>query len=206
MGTEMETLKKALQDNQTKKCLKEIIPNLIGVMYGNTVAMENLAVQIVKFPFFLRDQIFWEKFYSFLQGLDTPINKIKFFEKMQRDDKNALRLISYIDKVEDDKKVQYILNATYNLLDGHIDLSDYFRTCNIISRTIEEDLEYLATNIEISYIEENDVVDALTSVGLMVHTVFDGGDVLGNSHQQYSFTPFAHTIVKYALNRKETID
>lgn len=61
---------------------------------------------------------------------------------------NPFRLIEYIDRVETQKKIQYLVNATRCLLADFIDIATYFRICHAATYTLDEDLQFLKTHIE----------------------------------------------------------
>ena len=111
-----------------------------------------------------------------------------------------LRLLKCIDDAENMKKVWFLVNATRALLANLIEHKDYFRVCNAITNTLEEDLVFLSQHIGESDIKYSNSVQGLFNSGLMYQSVYDGGNAAGESDQRYSFTPFAQVVERYAIN------
>lgn len=113
----------------------------------------------------------------------------------RKKEENSFRLIEYIDRVETQKKIQYLVNATRCLLADFIDIATYFRICHAVTYTLDEDLQFLKTHIEKSNLSYDAYVQGLLTAGLMYQSVIDG-----NGDQKYSFTPMAEDVDRFAVS------
>lgn len=149
---------------------------------------------------YLREQLFWNKFSKFLEGIyhsEDDINNLRAkFSKYGTKEENAERLINYIDRAENQNKVQYLINATRCLLMDFISMPEYFRICNAVTYTLYEDLQFLKTHIQCSELEYNEYVQGLLASGLMYQSVIDGN----NGEHRYSFTAIAVLVDMYAVS------
>lgn len=101
-----------------------------------------------------------------------------------------------IDKVETDKKVDYLINVTRALINDIIDLSTYFRICNVVVNTLDEDLKFLS-----EHIEENNIAYQLAVQGLLTAGLINE-NLKGNG---YSFNSLAEYVDKYAISFEDRI-
>ena len=150
-------------------------------------------------PFLYRDRLFWERIDKFFDGaILSEEDKIKFINKLSDSKKskdNMKRVINGIEKLETDKKVNYLIKISRDLIDDKIDLSTYFHIYNVIIRTLDEDLKFLAENITKKEISYNMNVEGLFSVGLVGRYNTFGNGILEDS--SFYFTPLARLVSKY---------
>lgn len=191
--------KNDIVSDNAKEASKDFLNNLIDAVLGDSIAAGRVMVAIAKSPFFIREQIFWRKFFSFLEGVylsekDRRDLRVKITENGTKGE-NPFRLIEYIDRAETQKKMQYLVNATRCLLADFIDIATYFRICHDVTYTLDEDLHFLKTHIEKSNLSYDAYVQGLLTAGLMYQSVIDG-----NGDQKYSFTPMAEDVDKFAVS------
>lgn len=125
-------------------------------------------MQLQKHLFYLRTD-FWRKFSLFLDGVylseeERRDLRVKITENGTKGE-NAFRLIEYIDRVETQKKIQYLVNATRCLLADFIDIATYFRICHAATYTLDEDLQFLKTHIEKSNLSYDTYEQRLLTAG-----------------------------------------
>ena len=112
---------------------------------------------------------FWRKFSLFLDGVylseeERRNLRVKITENGTKGE-NPFRLIEYIDRVETQKKIQYLVNATRCLLADFIDIATYFRICHAATYTLDEDLQFLKTHIEKSNLSYDTYEQRLLTAG-----------------------------------------
>ncbi|MBR0289392.1 MAG: hypothetical protein IJQ82_10465, partial [Selenomonadaceae bacterium] len=152
--------------------------------------MIKLLEEISKGALSLPDKLFYLKLKKFLSGVnftdeDGAIMSAWIAENSTEGD-NALRLVSYIDNAKSLRKVEYLANATRCALSYGLRIEFYFRICSAIDMTTEEDLKFLADNINKNYdktFKQNYITQKLYSAGLMevVNTIYDNGKHKFNS-------------------------
>ena len=162
---------------------------------GDVGATIQLFTEIGKAALSLPDELFYSKLECFLNGVDFKDEeraKMRFWIASNGYEKdNGIRLISYINNAESMKKVEYFANATRCALNYGLNLELYFRICNAIDISLEEDLKFLAENIPKNYeknFTQNYFTQKLYAAGLMdvVTYVRDNG--------KHHFNPLAKLI------------
>ncbi len=177
------------------KCFWEDMPYIIKV-----------GEKLIKLPHLISQEVFWGKFKKFAMGIKSdPTFEAKFATKIanteNRDD-FAKRIIAILDKIEEEQKVDYIINATRAFCWDQIDRIVYFRICRAVEKTYIEDLLFLKNNYAPDRLfPENITVEELTAVGIMRLSVLDDGtlnpDYVPETH---SFTDFGKLVFDKALN------
>lgn len=185
----------------------EMLVSLLVPQIATEVQNSITVVKVIHMLSGVRDIWFWNKFRRFLEGGDlSEDDRDTLFEKLSTEgtkEANAQRLIQIIDQVESQKKVDYIINATHSLCYSHINRSQYYRICNIIVTTLEEDLLYLQKNIaaheELCFCDE---VQGLINRGLMEQSNIDMGDFEHPEidNRRFIFTNLAQQVDMYALS------
>lgn len=149
-------------------------------------------------PFLYPTWKFWNNVDKFFNGgMLSDKDKQKFIEKLADAGKandNGKRLIDIISKIDTDKKLAYILNATKALLNEKVTLSRYFRICHIVINTLEEDLRFLKAHIHEENLLYSVEISGLAVSGLAYVSGFREKEVLN-----YSFTPLAKAVNECAL-------
>lgn len=147
----------------------------VKTICGDKISEAQLSFKIGKAILSLPDELFYLKFEKFLSGAnlldDAEKAKMRaWIAKNGTEADNALRLVSCIDNAESLKKVEYFANVTRCALNYDLSLELYFRICSVIDMSTEEDLKFLADNINKNYdkrFKPNYITQKLYSVGLM---------------------------------------
>ncbi len=206
----MDTARELINCENIRESGKDLLEDSVEALLGNPVSAAKALVTLGKFPFLIREEIFWSKMERFLNGVFlSEDNCLKMCAKLAENGKkreNAVRLIECIDKAETEKVIDYLVNATRCLLAECIDLSTFFRITHIVTHTIAEDLEYLKEQIDKSELSYDECVQGLLTAGLMYQSVIDGGDLDDENEGKgrYSFTPFARKVDQYAVSFQNT--
>ena len=195
----IEEAKLLASNNTVKEDSENFINNIIEGVLGNPLAIAKVIVAIAKSPFYIREQLFWSKLETFLNGIyleesDLATLRAKLAENGNSNE-NALRLVASIDRAETMQKIQYLVNATKCFLTNFIDRPTYFRICHAVTYTLEEDLSFLKEHIDEEDLVYGIYVQGLLTTGLMYQSVIDGDD-----ESKYSFTPLAGLVDQYAVS------
>ena len=163
----------------------------VKTICGDKISETQLSFKIGKAVLSLPDELFYLKFERFLSDAnlvddDEKAKMRAWIAKNGTEGDNALRLVSYIENAKSLKKVEYLANATRCALSYNLSLELYFRICSAIDITTEEDLKFLADNINTNYdktFKQNYITQKLYSAGLMevVNTIYNNGKHKFNS-------------------------
>ncbi|MBQ4404934.1 MAG: hypothetical protein II857_11090 [Selenomonadaceae bacterium] len=156
-----------------------------------------------KAPFLYHEWKFWDNIDKFFNsGILSDDDKLKLIGKMSSEKEKqevGRKIIDLIGKVDTDKKLIYIINATKAWIDDAIDRSQYFRICHIISASLDEYLQFLSEHIDDSEdIPYSIEINGLQTTGLACHTNMDKE---GNPF--YVFTPLSRAVNEYAIKGAE---
>lgn len=195
----IEQAKHLISKNEVKEATEDFLEDSINALLGDEVSVGKILIRLMKSPAFFREQLFWTKMELFLGEVyeneeDTRKLKDKLWVDGRYSD-NPYRLLECIDRAQTKQKVKYLVNVTKCLLFDHIDLPTYFRICHILTQTLEEDLSFLGAHIEKAELPYSIHIQGLLNSGLVYHSVIDA-----NGNQQYSFTPLAELIDRYAVS------
>ena len=134
------------------------------------VNLGNLAKDVKNIP----NMLFYSKLEKFLSGIGEIEyeKRIKFISKFVngQEDIFAGKVLHIIDKIDDENKSLILANLFRCLCYENINLSMYFRLCNIVNNTILEDLAYLLSNEKTVLFTLNLNVDTLCKIGLIQKT------------------------------------
>ena len=152
-----------------------------------------------KAPFLYREWKFWDNIDKFFNsGILSDDDKRKLIGKLSSEKEKqevGRKIIDFIGKIDTDKKLVYIINATKAWVDDAIDRPQYFRICHIISASLDEDLQFLSEHIDdtgdIPYSIE---INGLQTTGLACHTTTDK-----EGNPLYVFTPLSRAVNEYAI-------
>ena len=152
-----------------------------------------------KAPFLYREWKFWDNIDKFFNsGILSDDDKRKLIGKLSSEKEKqevGRKIIDFIGKIDTDKKLVYIINATKAWVDDAIDRPQYFRICHIISASLDEDLQFLSEHIDdtgdIPYSIE---VNGLQTTGLACHEAMDK-----ERNPLYVFTPLSRAVNEYAI-------
>lgn len=152
-----------------------------------------------KAPFLYREWKFWDNIDKFFNsGILSDDDKCKLIGKLSNEKEKqevGRKIIDLIGKIDPDKKLVYIINATKAWVDDSIDRLQYFRICHIISASLDEDLQFLSEHIDdtgdIPYSIE---INGLQTTGLACHKAMDK-----EGNPLYVFTPLSRAVNEYAI-------
>lgn len=187
----------------------EIFENIINALTGDLIAFKKATELFIKSPMFIRECLFWDKFTMFLEGTfrdgDDKIKLSAVFADNQEKEEYARRILSIIDNIDTKSKVRYISNLTRALLLDLINRADYYRLCNAIRNTLEEDLMFLNSNVGKKLVKSNIHIDFLKQNGLMVQTLISSTSS-GEAYdkEEYVFTPYAKMLDQFGLEYGNT--
>ena len=191
----IDDAKKLISNKEVKGKSKNLIEDLLNAILGNPISAAKVLLTVIESPYFIREKLFLVKLERFLNGIyqqESDIEKLKYQLALKEDkQENAKRILYCIDKVETDKKVDYLINVTRTLINDIIDLSTYFRICNVVVNTLDEDLKFLAEHIKETDINYSLEVNGLLRSGLINPNLANEG---------YSFNSLAKFVDKYAIN------
>ena len=194
-----------ISDEEGVEVAKDFLGLIKDAVIGNPTAIIKV-VRVLKGAYMLRESIFWKKMEKYLNGIYLSQDDVDVLKERLNGMGNdgAMRLISLIDKVDTEKKIQYIINVTRCLINNEIDSAMFFRICNIIQQSMDEDLRFLHDNIDNRGIPYGIEVQGLLSVGLMYQSVIDAGNIDGGQNSdQYSVTPLGKYVNAYAIDYRE---
>lgn len=194
-----EQIRGLISREEIQDASTNMLEDVINAVLGDPVSIGKIIIAITKSPFFLREQLFWTKMETFLNGVylsedDCAKLSAALAEDGRKED-NSLRLVESIDKAETQQKIHYLINATRCLLTDFINRTTYFRICHAITHTLEEDLVFLGEHIYEADLPYSTFVQGLLTSGLMYQSVIDA-----NGEQKYSFTPLAGIVDQYAVS------
>ncbi|MCQ2017462.1 hypothetical protein [Clostridium butyricum] len=195
----MDDINLLAKSNKSHSGLKSFGENLIKAATGDVFAAKDIIKLIVSSPMLIRDFLFWEKFELFLKGVfldnDDARKLSEIFADKEEKVEYSKRIIKIIDDLETDNKVESMIHLTRALLLKLIEKTEYYRLCNALRNTLQEDLKFLNENIEKTILKENIHIEFLLQNGLVRQTVIDG-----NGDNEFEFTPLAHMLDKYGLD------
>ena len=171
MNFDLKTAKEIISD---KFMNVESLSLVVRSVCGDMTAQIQLFEKIGKIGLTIPDICFYKKLEVFLKYNQLSDDKCAELSAWIASDgekeENALRIINYIDNAKSMKKIHYYSNVTRCALTFKLNMSLYFRICNIIDFIFEEDLKFLAENIIDNYdkiFEPNYCTQSLHAVGLM---------------------------------------
>lgn len=184
---------------EVANCLWEDVPYIVKI-----------GKNLISLPHLIHQEIFWNKFTKFVKGIKSdPSFAAKFATKIANAEDRAeyaKRIITILEKIEEEQKVDYIINATRALCWDQIDRSVYFRICRSIENVYIDDLNFVLKNYDDKeHFSEDMTVAELTSHGLMRQEIFDGGTADPNYvAKTHVFTELGKLVYDNALNYERT--
>lgn len=149
----------------------------------------------------IQNLIFYNKLRKFLSDINKiPLHdRVNFLDKYVngKEQEFSYRIIQEIERINDDKKIDFMVLAFRGLIYGKISNVEFFRIVNIINNVLYDDLVFLSENINKDELEPSIEVMALASVGLMYIRKMDA-----NNENTYNFVEFAFK-VKAIINDHE---
>lgn len=199
MGKFIDDFKLVTESKEIKNESKSFLENVIKAATGDGFAAKDAFKFIVSSPFFIREALFWEKFTKYLNGVFLEKDDIRklsaiFADNKEKDD-YARRIIKVIDDLDSISKVKYVINLTRALLMEHIEKTEYYRLCNALRNTFEEDIQYLNQNIGEKNLKDDIHIRFLQQNGLAEQIV-----ITSEGNNEFEFTPLANMLDKYGLD------
>ena len=195
----IEQAKGLIARGEVREASINLLADSASAILGDPVSVGKVLIALAKSPFFIRENLFWMKMESFLNGVYlSEEDRSNLRAKIWRDGEHGdspYRLVECIDRAETQQKINYLINATRCLLSDNIDLPMYFRICHTITHTLDEDLSFLSKKINESDLIYSPYIQGLLTAGLMYQSVIDA-----NGEQKYSFTPLAEYVDRYAVS------
>lgn len=187
----IDSIEKIVEENKTGETLLEA---LIGFFTKDPVKFGEAIGKILRDTKSIPDAMFWLNFQEFLQAGKFDEEKLrKLATKLNEDANNvanATRIINSIKDVDEPQKAKYLAWLTEALINGQIEINEYFRLLKIVPRLISADLIYLSKIVEVGQIEINDDrIEDFMANGLLMN--IEGG---------YGFTNRAYNLVEYGIN------
>lgn len=175
---------------QGKTVLEELV---ITIANGDVLALGKLLKDVLKSPYFVREQIFWQNFIDYLDNACADEEELrKLSEKLAEEGdgcENAKRIIKIIDDVGTKKKALYVSNLTRAFCMGHITTNQFFKLAQCIIQLTEEDLDFLNEQISSKVIStDEEYIDDFRNCGLLKEV--SGG---------FAYTKRAFELKKYSL-------
>ena len=109
---------------------------------------------------------------------------------------SAMRIVNCIEKAASNKIVDYLVNATRCMVMNFITVEEYFRICNALVNTIEEDLKFLQKHIG----EDKEYEYSVYTSGLSISGLVHQSNITFNGKISYKFTYLAHIVDQFALS------
>ena len=194
----------ALNDESIQEVKNEIVDDTANALMGDPVAALHVIKDVVKTPVAVRDAIYMEKFRRFLKGIYIdPEDPIRLSNKLFGNDKdkwsNAIRVLQIVDNSENERCLQFIINATRALLLGLIEPDMYFRICRAINDTLYEDLIFLRDNVfKAEPFKGTYSVHGLNKSGLMIQSGIDSNADI--NEQEYCVSNLGRAVDQFAIS------
>ncbi|MBQ3726467.1 MAG: hypothetical protein II902_05350 [Selenomonadaceae bacterium] len=183
--------------------LRGFLENPVDFIKYASLAKEIKNLIKEKAPFLYPEWKFWDNIDKFFNsGILSDDDKRRLIGKLSNEKEKkevGRKIIDLIGKIDTDKKLVYIINATKAWINDAIDRSQYFRICHVISASLDEDLQFLSEHIDdtgdIPYSIE---INGLQTTGLACHTNMDK-----EGNPLYVFTPLSRAVNEYAIKGAE---
>lgn len=195
-----ESLSKLIKSDDIRNYAKNGVMDLIQAIFKGDVfqglsAIKNFNDLIFNIPSIL----FWEKMQKFLLNtfgdydFEDQIKMIGKFEKSYCEYSEFVKTqMHIIDKINDDKKIEYCAKLTRSLLLNNIDLTSYYKLIQIMDTCTVDELEFLKSN-KLERIEYNIRIYFLSTLGLVKQEQEDA-DIY------FVLTPLAKVLREYGLS------
>lgn len=179
--------------------LRGFLENPVDFIKYASLAKEIKNLIKEKAPFLYSEWKFWDNIDKFFNsGILSDDDKCKLIGKLSNEEekqKVGRKIVDFIGKVDTDKKLVYIINATKAWVDDVIDRPQYFRICHVLSASLDEDLQFLSEHVDDSGdIPYSIEINGLQTTGLACHKAMDK-----EGNPLYSFTPLSRAVNEYAI-------
>ncbi len=188
----------------------DILDMLIDAFSGNPFALARFGKYAIDKSYTAIQQIPYKQMQMYLEGVkrvEDDLGKAcefsnKLFSNPKTKEDNAMRVYKLVISTDTSRKMKYLINATRSMLLGLIDVEMMFRLFSAIAETLQEDLDYLSTIVQIDKPIKGSIrVHALARVGLMISAGIDAqADV---EEQEYYISSLGLILDEFALSLED---
>ncbi len=186
---------KSIKDMASDDLKITIAACISGDPVGKAEAIKKTITDIVHFPTYM----FWDKMERFLRGtfhdFDDQIKMASRFDP-ETDDyaKFTVNLVSILNQIDIDEKVDYYANLARAFLQECLDKELFFKLSKYLLQCTMDELSFLQ-RAELNYTSTNSMmVSALFQYGLMEQTESINGE------RRYKLSDFAKALKQNSLN------
>lgn len=210
-----------MKNNIAKEHGEAFLEIAIGLIADDPIKIIGSLNKLRKQILSIRDAIFWENFQKYLSRLydiddagsinnkcneklanllaaQSPNDKAGYEGDPERLHENAKRIVKLIDDAGTIQKSIYYANLTRALVGEFINRAQFFKLCNCVRNLTDEDLDYLAEDIQKRWTstisEDTGLIDDFRAVGLMKEV-----------NAGFSYSMRAFELLKYGLKYEEKI-
>lgn len=146
---QVNTLATIIQNEDLKKYAGNAFWNLVStVISKNPVTGVRSIKDVEQLVFHIPTAIFWNKMERFLNGTYKNLNEqVKMASRFNNDNAKYTKFVKkqvyIIDKLDDDRKVDYFALLTRCMLLQELDIALYFKLAHIINQCTSFELEYV---------------------------------------------------------------
>ena len=197
---QVKTLATILKDKNLQKYVKEALGNIVkAVATGDITALKEVAVDTTEIIFHMPTILFWDKMQRYLQGTFRDYSdQVKMAEKFSKDNQKyeefVKKQIHLIDKLDDDKKVDYFATLTRCYLLTELEDALYYKLSKFINICTPEELEYIRGFDYHKQSTLTAMISLLYQYGLFVQKEKKTGGVV------YVLSDFAKALKENSLN------
>jgi len=188
------------------KCFKKGIWDVIKlVVFKDPTGMIEDGFNTADLLFHLPTALFWDKMERFLKGTYYNFeDQVKFAEKFEEDNNQYVgfvkRLLSLIDLVDTDEKVNYVANLTRCFLLYGMEKDLYFRLAKFIQDNTAEEILFLKNMKYDQHMKNDSRISLLILQGIIIQEQDE------KSHTSYVLSSFGKALKKCSLNFSEDSD
>ena len=205
MNNPINNLAAVIKNDDLKQFSGDAFSNLIKlVMFQDVGSGLDAAKNVQQLLFHLPNVIFWDKMERFLCGTFHDYeDQVRFTSRFSEDYTKYVefvkRQIQLIDKIDEDKKIDYFAALTRSFLLGCItEDALYFKLAKFLTICTSEELDYLRNHPLVHKFNNSMMVSALYQYGLFTtENTNDSQDGL------YIFSDFAKALKMNCLNFDE---
>ncbi len=185
---------------------ENVIKSTVGKCVLSDVPVVGYICSMLKLGLSFRDYRLVTRIEKFLNGIYPQFEKSTFLQKFKTpEDKKRLctTLVNVLDAVEEEQKVDMLINLFQSFLINKISYSEFMRFSHIVTQCFYDDLVWLKDFSDTRFVQDNVELYGLTStclvepcgedLGLIENGVNVGGDsyrrtMLGNIFCDTAFT------------------
>jgi hypothetical protein len=176
--------------NAIKSGTREVVLEVID----NFIPSGLTALAVIAFDF--RNVMFLNKLDKFFRNIIVLAQgeRDELIKLIEKNNDFLSRVINIIDKLEEESKVEYVVNLFRALSLDFIDKDEFFRLNRILTNVISEDLDYLKKHIEDKKIPEDVHMIALRQENLAYQSAMDA-----NGDDRFDFNNWGKKLFLYGI-------